>query len=512
MSGFVVAFKDAHLTRIDDMFKKIHHRGPFLFGKFQFKNVLLAQNYLQGDLGFEIFDTTRLLDIQVPVFDPDISEHRICLDAQMGNWQKYAKSLKVPDGPFREERVFLKLFQRHGKDMFKHLDDAIFSFVITDGQQLLAARDLLGIKTLFYGRKNGTLYLGSEIKSLNEVTDEIFEFPPGHYMDDQEKFVQFAELPKKAPAADTADLDEMAQKIRNIIRRSVRSRVDFIVPTASLLSGGIDSSVIAFLASEAYKEKFGERSCLKTFAFGVGESQDIQNARIMADHINSDHSELIVDLDRMLTVLPKVIYYLESFDPSLVRSSVANYLISEYAKEKGIETILSGEGGDEVFCGYEYLKNFPNEELFEKQMECIGFLHNNASLRLDRMNHCHSIRVIAPLISGELLNYSMRIPPEYKMRSANGQKIEKWIFRKAFEKELPKQIAWRVKQEFSQGSGSSDALPAYFDNEIPNKDLKAAQSQYSFIRSKEELHYFRLFSNHFGSGPAVETVGQWLRI
>ena len=453
-----------------------------------------------------------MLDIQVPVFDPEKPKYRICLDAQMGNWQKRAKSLKVPGGPFLEERLFLKLFQKHGKRMFEYLDDAIFSFVITDEKKLFAARDLLGIKTLFYGRKNGALYLASELKSLKAATDEIYEFPPGHYMDDQGKFIQFAELPKEAPPADTSDPDEMTPKIRDIIRRSLRSRVDFGVPTASLLSGGVDSSVIALLANEAYKEKFGERSRLKTFAFGVGESQDIQNARLMSDHIQSDHYELIVDLDRILKVLPKVIYYLESFDPSLVRSSVSNFLISEYAKEKGIQTILSGEGGDEVFCGYEYLKNIPKEDLFAKQMECIGFLHNNASLRLDRMNHCHSIRVVAPLISGELLTYSMSIPSEYKMRSANGQKIEKWIFRKAFEKDLPKEIAWRIKQEFSQGSGSSDILPDYFKNEIPDKELKAAQSQYPFIRSKEELHYFRIFVNHFGSGPAVETVGQWLRI
>jgi asparagine synthase (glutamine-hydrolysing) len=512
MSGFVATFKDVNRHRIEDMFKKIHHRGPFLFGKFECKDALLAQNYLEGDLNFDARDDSGLFDIQVPVFDPEVPEYRICLDAQMGNWKKRAKSLKVPDGPFREERLFLKLFQKHGKRMFKYLDDAIFSFIITNGQKFFAARDLLGIKTMFYGKKNGVLYLASELKSLKAVTDEIHEFPPGHFMDDKGEFVQFADLPKEAPSASAFDPEEMADKIRDIIQRSLRSRIDFNVPTASLLSGGVDSSVIAFLADEAYRKKFGTGSRLKTFALGVGESQDIRNARLMSEHIQSDHYELIVDLDRMLTVLPQVIYYLESFDPSLVRSSVSNFLITEYAKEKGIQAILSGEGGDEVFCGYEHLKNTPEEELFTKQMECIGFLHNNASLRLDRMNHCHSIRVVAPLISGELLNYAMAIPSEYKIRSANGQKIEKWIFRKAFEKDLPKEIAWRVKQEFSQGSGSSDILPAYFENEIPNKELKAAQSQYPFIRSKEELHYFRLFSSHFGSGPAVETVGQWIRL
>ncbi len=230
----------------------------------------------------------------------------------------------------------------------------------------------------------------------------------------------------------------------------------------------------------------------------------------MEGHINSDHHELIVDLDQILAVLPEVIWCLESFDPSLVRSSVSNYLISKYAKEQGIEVLLSGEGGDEVFCGYLYLKDFPAEELFAKQMECIGFLHNNASLRLDRMNLCNSIRVVTPLISGELLNYVMTLPPEYKQKPDGDQKIEKWIFRKAFENVLPEEIVWRLKQEFSQGSGSADVLPKYFEETINDEELLEAQKSFPMIRSKEELYYFKIFIEHFGSGRAVETVGQWV--
>ncbi|MBW2642901.1 MAG: asparagine synthetase B, partial [Deltaproteobacteria bacterium] len=306
--------------------------------------------------------------------------------------------------------------------------------------------------------------------------------------------------------------DEITATIRDIIQRSFHNRIDFNVPTGSLLSGGIDSSVIAWLASEAYMNKFGNDACLKTFALGVGESEDIKCARLMADHINSDHHELIVDLDQILAVLPEVIRCLESFDPSLVRSSVSNYLISQYAKEKGIEVLLSGEGGDEVFCGYLYLKEFPIEELFTRQMECIGFLHNNASLRLDHMNLCNSIRVVTPLISGELLNYAMTIPPEYKQKPDGDQKIEKWIFRKAFENVLPKEIVWRLKQEFSQGSGSADVLPMYFEEIIEDDELRAAQTGFPMVRSKEELYYFQIFTRHFGSGRAVDTVGQWIRL
>ncbi|MDH4187990.1 MAG: asparagine synthase-related protein, partial [Nitrospira sp.] len=200
------------------------------------------------------------------------------------------------------------------------------------------------------------------------------------------------------------------------------------------------------------------------------------------------------------------------FDPSLVRSAVANFLVSRFARDDGIEILLSGEGGDEIFCGYSHLKSFPPEELFARQMECVGFLHNNASLRLDRMNQCNSVRVVAPLISGELFQYSLAIPPEYKQRKEGEEKIEKWIFRRAFEPFLPEEITGRVKQEFSQGSGSAALLPGYFEESISDEELVEAQAEYPMVRSKEELYYFRIFTGHFGSGRAVETVGQWISL
>ena len=512
MSGFAVVYNQQNTLALENMFKRIGHRGPYLSGIFEGQRILMAQNYLKGDISGNPDVVLTGGDTQVPAFNAEYPELRICYDGQMGNWEERAKPIGETDGPFREERLLLKLYKQYDSHMFEHLDDAIFAFVISDGENLFAARDLLGIKTLFYGKKNGALYLSSELKSLTGVTDDVFEFPPGHYMDSTGNLFCFAELPKAPPEVLHTNLDQMLEDIRSIIQRSLRSRVDFAVPTAGLLSGGMDSSVINLLANDLYKEKFGTDARLKTFALGVGESEDIKSARLLAEHINSDHHELIVDLNEILKVLPEVIYYLESFDPSLVRSSVSNYLISKYASDQGIEVLLSGEGGDEIFCGYIYLKEFPAEELFRRQMECIGFLHNNASLRLDRMNHCNSVRVVAPLISGELFRYVLAVPPEYKQKPDGDQKIEKWIFRKAFEQYLPDAITWRVKQEFSQGSGSADILPSYFEETLGDEALRAAQADYPIIRSKEELYYFQIFTRHFGSGQAVDTVGQWIRL
>ena len=512
MSGFAVVYNKKDRLEIESMFRLIKHRGPHLSGRFEGKQISMAQNYLIGDISGNPDVVLPGGDTQVPVFNAEHQKFRICYDGQMGNWEELAKPVGEADGPFREERLLLEYFKQYGSHMFEYLDDAIFAFVISDGENLFAARDLLGIKTLFYGKKDRALFLSSELKSLTGITDDIYEFPPGHYMNSKGTLIRFAELPKEQPEVLNTHLDQMLEDIRNIIQRSVRSRVDFTVPTAGLLSGGMDSSVINTLAGNLYKEKYGTDARLKTFSLGVGESEDIKSARLLAEHIESDHHELIVDLDDILKVLPEVIYYLESFDPSLVRSSVSNYLISKYASDQGIEVLLSGEGGDEIFCGYIYLKEFPAEELFVKQMECIGFLHNNASLRLDRMNQCNSVRVVAPLISGELFRYVLAVPSEYKQKPNGDQKIEKWIFRKAFEGYLPDVITWRGKQEFSQGSGSADVLPLYFEEALTDNALRTVQAEYPMIRSKEELYYFQIFTKHFGSGRAIDTVGQWIRL
>lgn len=506
MSGLVVACGEPRLEDLQRMFAKVGHRGPYASGIWEKKRVMMAQNYLRADIGGD----HGQLD-QVPVSKAADCELRICYDGQIGKWPQAAAS-GLQGGPFEEERLLLDLYERQGSTMVGYLDDAVFAFVISNGEEIFAARDLLGIKTLFFGRKDHTLYLATELKSLVEVTDDVHEFPPGHTMDSTGRLSRFAELPGTPPGAFHTDPGEMIEDIRGIIQESIRSRVDFAVPTAGLLSGGMDSSVITYLAGELYKEKFGGGARLKTFAIGVGESSDILNARITARDINTDHGELIVDLDHVLEVLPEVIYYLESFDPSLVRSSTSNFLVSGYAKRHGYEVLLSGEGGDEIFCGYLYLKDFGPEELFARQMECLGFLHNNASLRLDRMNQCHSVRVVAPLISGELFRYTLAIPAEYKQKPEGDGKIEKWIFRKAFEAFLPDTITWRLKQEFSQGSGLADLLPAYFENVISDEELAEAQSTHPMVRSKEELHYFRIFTEYFGAGKAVKTVGQWISV
>ncbi len=506
MSGFIVASGNPEPGKLREMLARISHRGPDLSGTFVSDGVIMAQNYLRPDCSGAVGGQP------LPVRSPDNPDLFICYDGQMGNCPELSEEYGIPAGPFREERLILRLYERYGTAMLKYLSDSIFSLVIYNGTEILAARDLLGIKTLFYGWKDSTLYLASEMKAILAMTGEVFEFPNGHYLEAGGEPQRFAELPAEAPVYSNESIENITSRIRDIIERSFTNRLDFCAPTGGLLSGGMDSSVINYLGAREYRKKFGQGARLKTFSLGVGESSDVKSARQMAAYLDSDHHELIVDREQLLAALPEVIYHLENFDPSLVRSAISNYLISRYARSHGIEILLSGEGGDEVFCGYKYLAECPAEELFARQIECIKFLHNNASLRLDRMNQCNSIRVVAPLISGELLDYSLTIPPQYKQKPHNGQKIEKWIFRKAYETILPAAIVWRSKEEFSQGSGSADILPAYFEDQISDAELEEAQKIYPLVRSKEELFYFRIFTGFFGDSRAVETVGQWISL
>ena len=506
MAGFVVGMGDVAPEELAGMRDRIRHRGPEFHGTATFPAGSLSQSYLRADIGPAPSPPV------IPVTDPAAPRIGIGYDGQLGNWRELAARCDVADGALREERLLLRLYRQEGAEMLRLLDDAVFAFVIIAGEDFLAARDLLGIKTLFYGRRNGRLYLASELKSLTGVADEIYEFPPGHCMDAGGEPKPFAALPETPPQRYEADPAKAAAEVRRIIMESFDNRVDFAFETASLLSGGIDSSVVAALAAQALRARSGPGTRLKTFAFGVGESEDIIGARQVARHIGSEHHEKIVDLEAMLGVLPTVIYHLESFDPSLVRSAVSNYMVSRHAGRMGVEVLLSGEGGDEVFCGYTYLKSLPLEELHANQIACLKFLHNNAALRLDRMNQCNGVRVVTPLISGKLLGYALGLAPELKQRPQGDQVMEKWIFRKAFESDLPTEIAWRLKQEFSQGSGSAGVLPGYFEKTVADDEFDNARAEYPVVRSKEEYYYFRIFTEHFGTDHAVKTVGQWVSL
>jgi len=319
MSGLVTVYNKQGLmgnpgVNLDfkNMVRLIQHRGPHLYGKLKYQNVLMAQNYLKGDVYLREEDRTIDQSMKVPVVGSNSHRFWICYDGQVGNCKELCHHFSISEDHFQEERLFLQLYAEYGPRMFEFIDDAIFAFIIFDGKNIFSARDLLGIKPLFYGHKNGTLYFASELKCLVEVTDYFYEFPPGHYMDTNGQIKRFAELPKQPSKTLEAPPQEMTETIRDIISRSFVNRADFKVQTGNLLSGGIDSSVIACLASKALQNKADSDKKLQTFAVGVEESEDVKQARLVASHINSEHHELIVGLDELLDALPVLVKHFYS--------------------------------------------------------------------------------------------------------------------------------------------------------------------------------------------------------
>ncbi|MFC1956584.1 hypothetical protein ACFLWZ_08775, partial [Chloroflexota bacterium] len=208
MSGLAVAFGKCNHNEVEAIMRTIAHRGSYASAIHEGSQIILAQNYLQADGAIGGNDT------KIPVRSLSNPNLMICYDGQIGNWPDVARDHNIPEGPFREERLLLTLYEKYGKEMLKYLTDAIFSLVITDGKELFAARDLLGIKTLFYGWKNETLYLASELKGILQVTEEVYEFPNGYYMDGSGQLTKFAELPKSPAKFCHSSVDTMASDIR----------------------------------------------------------------------------------------------------------------------------------------------------------------------------------------------------------------------------------------------------------------------------------------------------------
>lgn len=484
--------------------ERMDHRGPDRWGGFSAPGIRLMQNYLIADIG-PGYD-----DVAVPAQDSCASPAAVCMDGRISVPEHLYRNFEVEEGPLRDERLLLSLYRHEGSRLLNHLDSSSFALVLAESEGgFLAARGRLGIKTLYYGRKNGAVYFGSELKSLAAVTDDVHEFPPGHYMNEDQRLTPFAGLPDSPPAPIITDEEKATTTIRRILEKNVENRVTFRRPAGCLLSGGIDSSIIARLASRQLEKLHGPTVRLKTFVFGIGESEDILAARRVAEVLGTEHHEVTVSPEEALEAISEVIYCLESFDPSLVRSAVSNFIISRYAAEGGIEVLLSGEGADEIFCGYRHLKKTEPEALFDEQITCLKALHNNAALRLDRTNRYHGIRVVAPFISGDLLNLGLSLAPELKMRKTGTGVIEKWILRKTFENDLPEDVVWRIKKEFSQGSGPADLFPEHFESLITDTELEEEQEHNPVIVTKEELYYYRLFTRFFGNGPAIDTVGRW---
>ncbi|MBE2270784.1 MAG: asparagine synthase B [Anaerolinea sp.] len=395
----------------------------------------------------------------------------------------------------------LAAYHQCGADVMRQLE-GMYAFAIRDGEDLLLARDPLGIKPLYFGRSNSTLYFASEIKALQDQVDAPEEFPAGHVYTSRQGMRRYYDLEAAARRQSEPDRRVTPADVRAQLEEAIISHLMSDVPLGVFLSGGLDSSIIAAVVAR-------EQPNVHSFSVGMAESRDLVYAREVARHIGTTHHEEIYTEQMMIDALPDVIYYLESFDPALVRSAVANYFLARLAR-RYVKVILSGEGADELYSGYSYLKRFKTPaELEQELLEITAELHNRNLQRLDRMTMAHGLEGRVPFLDRRFVEFSFTVPIELKLYGAD--QTEKWILRKAFEDLLPYEVVWRPKEKFAEGAGSAHVFVRLADRTITDEVFAqeaalALEETGHTIRSKEELYYYRVFRRFF-KASTVPLVG-----
>ena len=517
MCGIVCAFElkeksEVLRPQLLEMSKKIRHRGPDWSGIYSDEKAILTHERLA------IVDPASGKQ-------PLYSEDKKLILAANGEIYNHQELRKQFEGKYNFQtesdcEVILALYQEKGVDFIDEMN-GIFGFAIYDVEkdEYFVARDHMGIIPLYIGwDANGTFYVASELKALEGVCTKIELFPPGHYLTSNDGKLT------KWYVRDWTDYDAVKEnqtsidELHNALEAAVHRQLMSDVPYGVLLSGGLDSSVTSAIAKK-YAEKRVESGDtqdawwpqLHSFSVGLDGSPDLAAAQLVADHIGTIHHEIKFTIQEGLDAIKDVIYNLETYDITTIRASTPMYLMARVIKSMGVKMVLSGEGADELFGGYLYFHKAPDAEEFHKEtVRKLEKLHMYDCLRANKSLASWGIEGRVPFLDKEFIDVAMRINPKDKM--INGERMEKWVIRKAFESYLPESVAWRQKEQFSDGVGYSwiDTLKEVVDKEVSNEQL--ANAKYKFPiqtpTSKEEFYYRSIFAEHFPSDTAALCVPQ----
>jgi asparagine synthase (glutamine-hydrolysing) len=492
------------------MAKCVRHRGPDWSGIFANDRAILAHERLA------IVDPTSG---KQPLF----SEDRNLVLAANGEIYNHRELRKQFKGRYAFQtqsdcEVILPLFQEKGPDFLDELN-GIFGFALYDVENdaYLIARDHMGIIPLYMGwDKNGTFYVASELKALEGICTKIELFPPGHYLYSKQGTLQRWWTRDWMDYEHVKDNETSIKKLRDALDAAVHRQLMSDVPYGVLLSGGLDSSITSAVAKK-YAEKRIESGDtehawyprLHSFAIGLEGSPDLAAAQKVADHLGTVHHEIKFTIQEGIDAIRDVIYHLETYDITTIRASTPMYLMARAIKAMGIKMVLSGEGSDEIFGGYLYFHKAPNAEEFHKEtVRKLDKLHQYDCLRANKSLAAWGIEGRVPFLDKEFMDVAMRINPNDKM--INGERMEKWVLRKAFEDMLPESVAWRQKEQFSDGVGYSwiDTLKEMVNEKVSDEQMANAQYRFPIQTpsSKEEFYYRSIFEEHFPSDTAALSV------
>ena len=415
-----------------------------------------------------------------------------------------------------DNEVALRLVAERGPDALQELL-GMYAFLISgeDGT-FIAARDPVGIKPLYWARRDGLARFASEMRAFDEDWQPLVEsFPPGHYWTPEEGLVRFGyAVPRDeeklqqfdGPSEPGAEIPEdILDLVRERLIQTVGRQMMGDVPVGVFLSGGLDSSLVAAIAANWYRQR-GEK--LKTFAVGLEDSPDLLAARAVAEHLDTEHHESIYTAEDAVSVLPKVVRTIESFDPSLVRSAVPNYILAGFTA-KHVKVVLTGEGADEIFAGYDYLGDFHTEEdLHTELVRTVEGLHDLNLQRCDRVTMAHGLEARVPFLELDMIELGLALPAGWKL--AGEDQPEKRLLRQAFDGWLPEDFLWRKKAQFGDGSGAASVLKQSMEESVTEEGFERERDEVEPpLRTREELAYYRIFADHLGEIRPHRTVGRF---
>lgn len=509
-------------TKALGMSKKIRHRGPDWSGIHCSGSAILAHERLS------------IVDPESggqPLFSPD-GKQVLAVNGEIYNHKKIRERYKgrydFQTGSDCE--VILALYRDKGVNFLEDLN-GIFAFALYDEEQdaFLIARDHIGVIPLYIGyNADGKVFVASELKALEGECERYEPFLPGHY------YWSKAPGMKRWYKRDWMEYDNVkdntasSDAIRKSLCAAVKRQMMSDVPYGVLLSGGLDSSVISAI-TESYAERRIETDSrsrawwprLHSFAVGLKGAPDLAKARLVADHIGTVHHEINYTIQEGLDALRDVIYFIETYDITTVRASVPMYLLARVIKSMGIKMVLSGEGADEIFGGYLYFHKAPSAEEFHKEtVRKLSKLHLYDCLRANKSLSAWGVEGRVPFLDKEFLDVAMRTNPKAKMcsvlpASRSGEadpkaSIEKRIVREAFEDMLPEEVAWRQKEQFSDGVGYSwiDTLKKITSEAVTDEQMAHAEERFPINTPlcKEEYYYRSIFEEHFPSESAARSV------
>lgn len=493
-----------------EMSKLMRHRGPDWSGIHTTPRAILAHERLaivdieHGAQPLLSEDGQLVLAVNGEIYN-----HKE-LKAELGDKYSYQTNSDC--------EVILALYQEYGCDFLDKLN-GIFAFVLYDKAKdcYLIGRDHMGIIPLYTGRDtSGNFYVASEMKALVPVCKTVEVFSPGHYLFSEDdapvQYYQRDWRDYEAVAQNSASSEELREALEAAVKRQLMSDV----PYGVLLSGGLDSSVISAITQTFAKRRIEDNDAsdawwpqLHSFAVGLKGAPDLAAAQKVADAIGTIHHELHFTFQEGLDAIKEVIYHLETYDVTTIRAATPMYLMARKIKAMGIKMVLSGEGADELFGGYLYFHKAPNARAFHEELvRKLDKLHLYDCLRANKAMAAWGLEARVPFLDKEFMDVAMRLNPEAKM-SRDGR-IEKHILREAFEHKLPAEVAWRQKEQFSDGVGYSwiDGLKEHAAAQVEDKELANARFRFphNTPETKEAYFYRCFFEEHFPLESAALTV------